>query len=234
MPAVRPEPLPEPLSEVPPAPLAESCSPTVRFTAVTVPGMVVTSAEPSWANWAEARASWATVSADWSAVICSADASAVWSSLSLAWALSRLAWALAVAAASAVPSMVATTWPAVTVSPAFTLTAVTVPADEKFRLSVWAAATVPCAETVVSTVPVVTATSCFVVAAGVAVELSDRPVHHHTTPAATRATTTRTATNVQDRRDRRRCGAATPASAASAAAGGGGASASSSMSYGAP
>src|SRR5262249_54150431 len=40
VPDVRPDPLPEPLSVVPPVPLEESCSPTVRFTAVTVPSIV--------------------------------------------------------------------------------------------------------------------------------------------------------------------------------------------------
>ena len=50
----------------------------------------------------------------------------------------------------------ASTWPALTVSPALTLTAVTFPDEAKLRLSVLAAATVPLPETVVFMSPRVT------------------------------------------------------------------------------
>ena len=56
-------------------------------------------------------------------------------------------------------SIVASTSPVVTVSPALTLTAVTVPADEKLRLALCAAATVPVADTVRFMSPVVAVTT---------------------------------------------------------------------------
>ena len=42
-----PEPLPEPVGVVPPLPLLESCSPTVRSTLATVPSNVATSDAPA-------------------------------------------------------------------------------------------------------------------------------------------------------------------------------------------
>src|SRR5204862_118173 len=84
-----------------------------------------------------------------------------------------------------VGSIVASTWPAFTVSPALTSTAVTVPAAEKDRSSVAAAATAPLAETVSATVPVVTSTTRATVAAwlGAAAALA-RPSNHHPAGAA--------------------------------------------------
>ena len=84
--------------------------------------------------------------------------------------------------------MVASTCPAVTVSPASTFTAVTVPAAEKLSSSVWAAATVPSAETVSLRVPLVTVTSCREVVVADAVESSDERKANHQTPNATTTT----------------------------------------------
>jgi hypothetical protein len=88
-----------------------------------------------------------------------AEAPAEESSLYLACAWARSASAWPTAAASLVESIVASTWPAFTVSPAFTLTAVTVPLDEKLRSSVAAAAISPSAEIVWSSDPVVAVTT---------------------------------------------------------------------------
>ena len=63
--------------------------------------------------------------------------------------------------------MAASTWPAFTWSPAATVTAVTVPGEVKLRLSVFAAAIVPTAETVLARSPRVTVTSWFVVVTAV-------------------------------------------------------------------
>ena len=88
----------------------------------------------------------------------------------------------------------------VTVSPAFTFTAVTVPAAEKLRSSVCAAATVPCADTVLVSAPRVTVTSCFVVVVAAASdEPSDRIAKNHTP----KPTTTTTGTTIHGRRSRR-------------------------------
>ena len=93
--------------------------------------------------------------------------------------------ALACAAASWAESSVASTSPAVTASPAFTLTAFTVPAEVKLRLAVWAAATVPSAETLLPIGPLVTATSCCVGDAAEAEEPVERNPNHQTPAAST-------------------------------------------------
>ncbi len=101
--------------------------------------------------------------------------------------------------------MVASTWPAVTASPACTFTAVTVPEDEKLRSSVCAAAIVPSAETVLLMVPRVTVTSCLlVVTVRPVAELppSERIATHHT-PKPTITTSATTATQNEGCRERR-------------------------------
>ena len=82
----------------------------------------------------------------------------------------------------------ASTWPATTLSPDATLTAVTVPDAPKLRSSVWAAATVPSADTVWVSEPRVTVTSCFVVVVVTWASLSLRTPNHHTATAATTTT----------------------------------------------
>ncbi len=114
----------------------------------TVPSMVATSDAPSSALWADVSASLAVLTLVASALSWALDAPADVSSLYLAcaWARSDSAWLTA--ACSLVESIVARTWPAFTVSPAFTSTAVTVPLDAKLRSSVAAAAILPSAEIV--------------------------------------------------------------------------------------
>ena len=93
---------------------------------------------------------------------------------------------------SSAESSVASTWPVVTVSPAATLTAVTVPEEVKLRSSVCAAATVPSADTVAFIGPLVTSESSSVrviapVVVAAAAVSSGRIANHHTA-TATRAT----------------------------------------------
>ena len=78
-------------------------------------------------------------------------------------------------------------------SPAFTFTAVTVPDDVKLRSSVWAASTVPSADTVSLIDPLVTVTSCFVVVVDEADALSSerKPNHHVPSTTTTAADTMR-------------------------------------------
>src|SRR4029077_13769736 len=97
-------------------------------------------------------------------------------------------------------SIVASTWPAVTCWPAWTFTAVTVPAAAKLRSSVWAAAPVPSADTVFVRLPRVTVTSWCVVVVATAVEPSpeDRKPKHQTP----NATTTTMGPAIQGRRRR--------------------------------
>src|SRR5690349_1331639 len=98
------------------------------------------------------------------------------------------------AAVSDGESIVASTCPVVTVSPAATSTAVTVPGDVKLSACVSAAATVPSAVTVWSTVPWVTWTRRRVlVGAADAGESGERMANHQTAAPAT-ATATPTAT----------------------------------------
>ena len=148
-----------------------------------------------------ANESFADSRLDSSAAICASDAPELSSSESLASASATSASAEATAASSSAESIVASTWPAVTVSPAFTLTAVTVPADSKLKSSVSAAATVPSAETVSLIGPSVTSTTCFVVVAEAVAGSSDRNANHQT---PTMATTIRTGTKTMGW-PRRRC-----------------------------
>ena len=107
-------------------------------------------AASSWAwAWASEAAAWAC----WEAVSgFLAWSSFCWAACWAAWADSSATWALA-------GSMVASTWPADTLSPAFTLTAVRTPPLTKLRSRDVAGCTVPVAETVCETVPTVADTS---------------------------------------------------------------------------
>ncbi len=181
-----PDPLPVPVASVPPVPLLESCSPTVRFTAATVPSKVETSDAFASASVASMSESFADVRLDSSAASCSDDAPDAWSSESLALASATDDCAAVTSDWSAAESIVASTWPACTVSPAFTFTAVTVPAEEKLRSSVWAAATVPSADTVTAIGPRVTVASCLVLVAEAEASSLGRNANHQTpTMAAT-------------------------------------------------
>ena len=148
-----PEPEPDPVGVVPPEPLLDSCSPTVRFTDDTVPLNVAISCEPARPCHARASESVAVCTLVWSAVIWSLDAPDDSSSDNDAWAFASVAAADETADCRLGESIVASTWPAVTCWPAWTFTAVTVPAAEKLRSSVWAAATVPSADTVFVRLP---------------------------------------------------------------------------------
>ena len=108
--------------------------PTVRFTEATVPAIVeVSDASFRFVSAVETEDS-AEVTEAWS------ESSVLWDALA-AWSLARRSWAdvsWACAALncseSAVVSTVANTSPAVTVWPAFTFTAVTVPETAKFEI----------------------------------------------------------------------------------------------------
>ena len=141
-------PLDEPVWSVPPEPLEPSFSPTLTFTVVTVPSKVAVSVAPASASCALVSASCALCTRVWSTAICVLDAPDDWSSSSVACASARSDAASSTSDCRLAESKVASTWPAVTLSPALTLTAVTVPEAPKLRSSVWAAATVPSAEIV--------------------------------------------------------------------------------------
>ena len=92
--------------------------------------------------------------------------------------------------------MVASAWPAVTVWPTLTLTAVTLPDDPKFRLAVLAGSMVPDEDTVLVMVPVETVwTLVVVVMVGAALELFE--VSSVVTPAPIPAPTTTSATTAR-------------------------------------
>ena len=99
----------------------------------------------------------------------------------------------------------------------FQLTAETVPAEEKLRSSVWAAATVPSAETVTLMGPLVTVASCFVDAADAVAAPSGRNANHQSPTMAT--TITIGTSTIGWRRLRRRIGAHLRAPARSRAEG---------------
>ena len=129
--------LSDPVASVPPVPLLLSCSPTVRSTEATVPSNVATSDAP-------ASASFAFVSA----VVRRLEAGLVRGELRVGGPRVLVVGELRlgdgdvglrarhVTARARPESIVARTWPAFTVSPAFTLTAVTVPDELKLRSSV--------------------------------------------------------------------------------------------------
>ncbi len=156
-----PEPLPVPVTLVEPVPPEASSSPTVTLTTATVPSNVATSDAPARSSLALASASYTVVRFVSSAAICSSVPDDL-SLASCAAASATFASAVATAASSSVGSIVASTWPAVTLSPALTFTAVTVPAEGNDRSSVLAASTVPSAETDSVIEPRVTVETLFV------------------------------------------------------------------------
>ena len=85
-----------------------------------------------------------------------AEAPSAWSVANLDWSDATVAWTWAAVAASEVGSMVARVWPAVTVWPVVTLTAVTRPLTANDRLAWLAGSMVPVDDTVWVIVPVVT------------------------------------------------------------------------------
>ena len=98
------------------------------------------------------------------------------------------AWAASTSSERAVVSTVASTWPAVTVWPALTLTAVTVPDTAKLRLAWLAGSIVPELATVCWIVPVLTDTVCVVTTRPVGVDEPD--VSQYARPPAPASTTT--------------------------------------------
>ena len=109
--------------------------------------------------WFTAALAWATATAStvgdgfWAV----AGGFLAWSSF--CWAAARLAWAISSATLALAGSTVARTWPSLTLSPAFTLTAVRTPPFVKLRSREVAGCTVPVADTVCDTVPSVADTS---------------------------------------------------------------------------
>jgi hypothetical protein len=149
-----------------------TCCPTVKLIDATVPAMVDVNVAWFRAVCALATWFWATRMPAWSDAIWAAEAPSSWSVVSWAWSLARLAWAWASEAANDVSSMVARAWPAVTVCPALTSTAVTRPDWPKLRLACSAGSMVPDEDTVWVIVPVETVwTEVVVVISGEALEL---------------------------------------------------------------
>ena len=111
-----------------------------------------------------AEVTWALAEAIWP-LLAAAVAAVSW-----AWAAVSCCWARVTAACRLVASIDARVWPAVTVSPTLTPTAVTLPVCANLRLAWLAGWMVPVADTVSLTVSVLAATSC-VVAASVALAL---------------------------------------------------------------
>lgn len=191
---------PKPVEEVPPPDVLdedevpepdavpETCWPTVRSSAATVPVMVdvnVASLSDSWAALSDA---WAAVTADSSAVTCAEEVDVeLWSAESLALSESSVAWASSTWAERAVGSTVARAWPAVTLWPTETSTAVTRPDTEKSRSAVLAAAMVPVADAVCSIVPYATVTIRVLTVDAAA----GRVASHAPRPPPTTRTTTR-------------------------------------------
>src|SRR5579884_2496998 len=154
-----PELVPVPCKLVAPAPLLPSCSPTVRLTTDTVPAIGEVSEASARFAWAVARLALAAARLAWSALVWAAEAPDDTSESTLAWSWATVALAWATLLWRLAELTVARTWPAVTVWPACTLTAVTWPGTVKFRLSVVAGSRVPETETVWRMLPIVAATS---------------------------------------------------------------------------
>ncbi len=165
-----------------------TCWPLVRFTEATVPAMVEVSE-------ASLRLVWAVESEDSAEVI---DASSVSIWLAAAPAASSLAsrssaavnWACAALTSSerAVVPTLARICPAVTVCPAFTQTASTVPGTAKFKLAWLAGSRVPELATVCWMVPVVTGTVTVVTESPTGVE--ELEVSQRVSPTAAAMTMT--------------------------------------------
>jgi hypothetical protein len=130
--------------------------PTARLTAVTRPAMGDVKVVPLYAVCAESTWDWATVTAASLAAILATAALLPSLAVSLseraALADARFACAVSRAAFSVEVSSVARVSPAVTVLPAVTLTAVTVPDEAKFTSSCTAGVSVPEPATVFSMV----------------------------------------------------------------------------------
>src|SRR5581483_7484449 len=132
-----PEPVPEPelLAPPPPLPVPLTSWPTVRLTEATVPEMVEVRDASARLVCAVEREDSADVTAASSESICVAAAPESRSLVSRSSAEATCALAASRSAWSAVVSMVARTCPGVTVWPALTSTAVTVPDTAKSRLA---------------------------------------------------------------------------------------------------
>ncbi len=128
-------PLPEPPLPEPPVPEPVTSWPTVRFTEAIVPAIVEVSDASSRFVCAVETEDSAEVTEAWSESSVLWDALAAWSLASRSWADVSCACAALNCSESAVVSTVANTAPAVTVWPAFTFTAVTVPETAKFKLA---------------------------------------------------------------------------------------------------
>ncbi len=120
------------------------------------------------------------------------EAAAAWSEASCAWSLARVAWAWARDALRAVGFTVARAWPAVTVCPAVTFTAVTVPETAKLRFAWLAGSMVPVAATVWVMVPVATVCTDVVVVMPVVAAPELRVASQVPRPAPTSTITTPT------------------------------------------
>ncbi|GHF86934.1 hypothetical protein GCM10017566_71010 [Amycolatopsis bartoniae] len=185
-PACPPEPLPDDDAELLllPDPPAETCCPTVRLTAATVPAMGEVSVASESAVCALSSWFWAAVIDASSASICAEDAPFDWSDDSFDWSEARLDLACATLADSDADCTVASACPAVTCWPTVTFTAVTCPDTPKFRSLRCAGSIVPDDETVCFNVVVLAATSRYDGAA------AGRVSTHVVIPAATSTTTT--------------------------------------------
>ena len=156
-----------------PVPVPVTCWPTVRLTEATVPAMVDVSAASLSAVWALESDDSAEVTAAWSESIVVVAALEASSAARRASAEDSWACAALTSSESAVVFTVASTSPAVTVWPALTLTAVTVPDTPKLRLAWLAGSIVPELATVCWIVPVLTETVCVVTTRPVGVDEPD-------------------------------------------------------------
>ncbi len=164
-------------------------SPTARPTLATVPDIAARRVAPSRAarasaSWLRALARWALAAARDSEV----EALSTWSCAAVTSAAASVT-----ASRRSLSSIVASTWPFVTVSPTSTSTAVTVPDEVNDAVEVFAGETVPDAETVSLTVPSEAATSAVLVVVAAVGLAAARLLHHHppTAPAATSTTAAR-------------------------------------------
>ncbi len=185
--------LPVPPLPVLPLPVPVTSWPAVRFTDATVPAMVDVSEASFRLVCAVESEDSAEVTDAWSESI------VLWDGLVAASSLERrssaevsCACAALTSSESAVVSTVASTCPAVTLCPALTSTAVTVPETAKLRFAWLAGSSVPELVTVCWIVPVVTGTVTVVTERPPGVDEPDVSQRGSATAAATRTTTAAT------------------------------------------
>lgn len=166
-----------------PEPPAETCCPTVRLTAATVPAMGAVMVASDSAVCALSSWFWAAVMEASSAATCAEDALFDSSDVSFDWSEASVDFACATLAESDADCTVASACPAVTCWPTVAFTAVTWPATPKLRSLRCAGSIVPEEDTVCLSVVVLAAINRYDGAA------AGRVTTQTVTPAATTTTT---------------------------------------------